>query len=224
MSEQTDLRFKYETFVQGMPKAHKKLHELIFKHAEELQGYIAQAFRLFLGQEAYDQRIFTQEERARRVQAMLQCAYDPDNNNSEKRHEAWCAMHKASGWKYGPKFKPSAKEHPNLVPWSELPKDARIKADVFGIIAGFAADVFSLAVNSVSRDKLLNLLRLISSIDLEGDDEAMPKQLAAIKALTEGDAEPFASFFLAEYTRELKYRGVLVPSDALDVLDEMLQQ
>jgi ryanodine receptor 2 len=37
-------------------------------------------------------------------------------------HEVWAATRIAEGWKYGPKRNDERKEHPCLVPYSELPE------------------------------------------------------------------------------------------------------
>jgi hypothetical protein len=103
---------------------------------EQMQGEIAREIRVMLGEEAYDQRIFTAEERARRVEALKKCAFSEQLD--EERHESWCQMHRDSGWTYGPEFRPDLKQHNNLLPWNELPASTRSKANIFAIVARYA--------------------------------------------------------------------------------------
>lgn len=106
---------------------------------ERMQGEIAREIRVMLGEEQYDQRIFTAEERARRVTAMQRCA--ALNTSDLERHESWMQMHLDAGWVYGAEFSPSAKTHPNLVPWTELPAAVRSKARIFDICSRYAAQL-----------------------------------------------------------------------------------
>ena len=41
---------------------------------------------------------------------------------AENTHEVWSATRIAQGWSYGPKRQDAAKQHPCLVPYSELPE------------------------------------------------------------------------------------------------------
>ncbi|KKK46047.1 hypothetical protein LCGC14_3164460 [marine sediment metagenome] len=49
----------------------------------------------------------------------------------EESHQGWCDHKRAAGWKYGPVKDPSAKTHPCLVPYDELPPEQRAKDDLF---------------------------------------------------------------------------------------------
>ena len=44
---------------------------------------------------------------------------------AEHVHEVWAAMRMAEGWKYGPIRDDKRKEHPCLVPYSELPESEK---------------------------------------------------------------------------------------------------
>jgi hypothetical protein len=105
---------------------------------ERMQGEIAREVRVMLGEEQYDQRIFNDAEHERRVDALVQCASDP-NQTAAQRHESWCQMHRESGWVYGPELKPAEKQHPNLMPWDALPAAVRSKANIFAVCARYAA-------------------------------------------------------------------------------------
>lgn len=122
-------------------KADMTYTDFVWSIFERMQGEIAGQIRVLLGEAAYDQRIFTDAERARRVEAMKTCA--TENTGDEERHKSWCEMHFQSGWKLGPEFDPSKKEHPNLVPWKQLPASAKVKAKIFDIVAKHASTLVS---------------------------------------------------------------------------------
>jgi len=46
-------------------------------------------------------------------------------------HESWMAQKEADGWIYGPVKDPQKKEHPCMVPFSELPTDQQAKDFIF---------------------------------------------------------------------------------------------
>jgi hypothetical protein len=52
-------------------------------------------------------------------------------NTPEQSHKSWMAQKVADGWKYGPAKDPEKKEHPCMVPYSELPPEQRAKDDIF---------------------------------------------------------------------------------------------
>lgn len=112
----------------------------IWELFETMQGEIARELRVMLGEEQYDQRIFTADEHSRRVDALIQCAEDSYPSAAD-RHAGWCQMHVDNGWVYGPEFKPSEKQHPNLKPWDQLSAEARSKATIFAIVAKYARAV-----------------------------------------------------------------------------------
>lgn len=111
----------------------------VWKIAECMQGEIAQQIRVLLGEESYDQRIFTSDERERRIDAMKKCA--EFNTDDETRHDSWCQMHVDKGWVYGESFDPQKKTHPNLRPWNELQPEVKVKAKVFEIVAKAARKI-----------------------------------------------------------------------------------
>ena len=53
------------------------------------------------------------------------------DHGPEASHESWSAQKIADGWKYGPVKDPEAKEHPCLVPFSELPREQQAKDFLF---------------------------------------------------------------------------------------------
>jgi c-di-GMP-binding flagellar brake protein YcgR len=116
-----------------------KTNDEIWATFERMQGEIAREIRVMLGEGQYDQRIFTAEERARRVEAMKLCA--AQSTTDAERHESWMQMHIDQGWTWGPEFRPDIKQHPNLQPWDELPASTRTKAQIFDICARYAAAI-----------------------------------------------------------------------------------
>lgn len=104
---------------------------------EQLQGQIAAEIRVMLGEGQYDQAIFDEAQRQRRIAAMRECA--AKSTSDAERHESWMAMHLESGWVYGEEFDPQKKTHPNLKPWDELPASTRSKARIFDFCAKAAA-------------------------------------------------------------------------------------
>jgi hypothetical protein len=111
----------------------------IWNTFERMQAEIAREVRVLLGEEQYDQRIFTEAERERRVAALQKCA--AEQTTDEARHEAWMAMHFEQGWTYGPELIPAEKRHPNLLPWDQLPASTRSKARIFDICARHAKEL-----------------------------------------------------------------------------------
>ena len=56
---------------------------------------------------------------------------DNPNCTPEQQHNNWCYFKHADGWKYGPHKDFERKEHPCLVPYSELPEIQQRKDSVF---------------------------------------------------------------------------------------------
>lgn len=56
----------------------------------------------------------------------------------EDSHKSWLAEKAATGWKWGPRKNPDAKEHPCFLDYKDLPKDQQIKDYIFGaVVRGF---------------------------------------------------------------------------------------
>jgi hypothetical protein len=106
---------------------------------ERMQGAIAAEIRVMLGEAAYSQSLFDDEQKRRRIEAMKKCA--AESTSDSERHEAWMAMHREHGWVYGETFDPARKTHPNLKPWDELPATTRSKARIFDIVSKAAAEL-----------------------------------------------------------------------------------
>ena len=50
---------------------------------------------------------------------------DTEAANVEHNHELWCEQMEAAGWHHGPTLDYETKEHPNLVPYEDLPLPSR---------------------------------------------------------------------------------------------------
>lgn len=59
--------------------------------------------------------------------ARLATAAIADGHTPEQSHDAWVRSKKSQGWSYGPQKNPETKEHPCLVPFSELSVDQQAK-------------------------------------------------------------------------------------------------
>jgi len=53
----------------------------------------------------------------------------------EASHNSWMAEKIATGWKYGPVKDPEKKEHPCMVPFSDLPREQQAKDYIFRAVA-----------------------------------------------------------------------------------------
>ena len=199
--------------------------EAFFELAERFQGYVAQKLRELLGEPAYDQRIFTTEERRRRAEALKQCAYD-GAYDARQRHANWCSMHNELGWKHGPVFDPKNKQHPNLVPWDALPLDARVKADIFALVSVFTADILKLAVQHLSRAEKYESIRVLAHMPLDENDvpeEKLMERLTAIAQLCEGDNAPYVNEVLERFNRIYeREQGLFGYDDSVAAITEVL--
>ncbi len=106
---------------------------------EAMQGQIAAEIRVMLGEAQLAQSMFDDEQRARRIKAMQECAVR--STSDAERHESWMKMYVDSGWVYGEQFDPAKKTHPNLMPWDQLPATTRSKARIFDIVAKAALEL-----------------------------------------------------------------------------------
>ena len=68
---------------------------------------------------------------------------DNPNCTPEQQHNNWCYFKRQDGWKYGPNKDFERKEHPCLVPYSELPEIQQRKDSVFRqTLDNFISEVF----------------------------------------------------------------------------------
>jgi hypothetical protein len=111
-------------------------NEKVWALFERMQGEIAREIRNMLGESPYDQKLFDEAQRVRRVESMKLVAADP--RSEAERHEEWVKKHRAEGWTQGDEFRPEIKQHTNLVPFDQLPATTQSKVRIFDICAKYA--------------------------------------------------------------------------------------
>ena len=55
----------------------------------------------------------------------------PKSEISEKLHESWMEFKAANGWRFGAVKDADKKEHPCMVPYSQLPPEQRVKDEIY---------------------------------------------------------------------------------------------
>lgn len=58
-------------------------------------------------------------------------ALEHPESGPEQSHECWMREKSENGWTWGPEKNPETKEHPCMVPYSELPAEQRTKDAIF---------------------------------------------------------------------------------------------
>jgi hypothetical protein len=69
--------------------------------------------------------------RARLVEVVDKQCFGDKFESAEAAHNSWWRMYESLGWVYGPERDPNKKTHPDMIPFSELPKDERDKDEIF---------------------------------------------------------------------------------------------
>ena len=133
----------------------QELERAVWARSEQLQGEIAKQLRNWLGEPAYDESMFTEEIRAKRI-AQLQASAQTllDEDACRQRHSQWVASYQADGWKPGDNYDPTNKTHPNLVPYDELPASNRMKAKIFMLVAHHAQSICQLLSGDTSDESV----------------------------------------------------------------------
>lgn len=74
------------------------------------------------------------------VASVEEALADPDRT-PEQNHQGWYERLTADGWRYGEVKDEAAKTHPLLVPWAELPAEAKAKDRLFvAVVRALTAD------------------------------------------------------------------------------------
>ena len=81
----------------------------------------------------YTQKHWDEAEPWQRESAINGVEYALANQDApvSAQHEAWLSDKERDGWKFGPVKDPVKKEHPCMVPYSELPLEQRLKDSLF---------------------------------------------------------------------------------------------
>jgi hypothetical protein len=70
------------------------------------------------------------ETRASAIDGVLFRIEHPDST-PERSHQNWCDFKVSNGWTVGPVKDETLRQHPLLIPYSELPETQRVKDDLF---------------------------------------------------------------------------------------------
>ena len=71
-----------------------------------------------------------QWQRDSALNGVLFCVNNPDST-PEQQHEQWMKVKREDGWVFGPVKNPGLKEHPCMLPYSQLPLEQRVKDVLF---------------------------------------------------------------------------------------------
>lgn len=55
---------------------------------------------------------------------------------AEQTHKSWCEQKEKDGWRYGEVKDAEKKEHPCMLPYSDLPEFQRVKDSLFAAVFG----------------------------------------------------------------------------------------
>jgi len=66
------------------------------------------------------------------------CSGKRSFDNFEEAHNSWMKKYLEMGWRYGYKYDPEKKTHPDLVPYNELDPKEKIKDTVFLVLIDIA--------------------------------------------------------------------------------------
>ena len=68
------------------------------------------------------------------------CSGKKKFQNFEEAHNSWMKKYFEMGWKYGEKYDPENKIHPDLVPYNKLTLEEQVKDEVFVRLVEIARD------------------------------------------------------------------------------------
>lgn len=72
-------------------------------------------------------------QRKSAISGVLQVLSNP-SVSAQDLHESWMAEKKENGWIYGPVKNAVTKEHPAILPYDQLPREQRLKDELFCIV------------------------------------------------------------------------------------------
>ena len=116
----------------------------IWEACERAHAEVAAMVRHILDESSNPKDVIGIEIQDSRIHVMKQVAAEKVKDPA-LRHKQWFNDYTKMGWVYGDRFDADKKIHPNLLPWNELPKEVKIKADIFTVFAGLADKLSTLA-------------------------------------------------------------------------------
>lgn len=96
---------------------------------------------------------------------------------AEENHQSWMNAKRLQGWKYGPVKDPERKEHPDLVPYSELPEVERRKDDMDIAAQRAASLLWEHLTEDTSQDLILIETALLDAISFHQHRDEMKASL-----------------------------------------------
>lgn len=99
--------------------------------AAEMANEVVRVYARTLCDYTYvDWKYLEQPQKDLRIRGVIDIVENP-NQTAEEAHNKWLFEKKKDGWVYAPKRNHEMKKHPYIVEYSELPKEQRIKDELF---------------------------------------------------------------------------------------------
>jgi hypothetical protein len=225
MNEQEKLKLGLNTEVRDMTEDEKNYQLQMFILAERLQGEIAKQLRVLLGEPPYDQKLFDDAQRLRRVNALMDDAYSPVGNDPAAKHVAWCEKLATEGWTYGPEFNPALKQHNNLVHYNDLPATTKAKVAIFSAVAAHTVDVVAASLFELAYTEQVAAARVLATADIDENDvaeEAFGERLEAIGELLAGNRAPYTQQLLGLVQSIADRDGLVLDAGTMEAVKEAL--
>lgn len=225
MNKQQKLKLGLNVEMRSMTEDEKNYQLQMFVLAERLQGEIAKQLRVLLGEPPYDQKLFDDAQRMRRVNALMDDAYSPVGNDPVRKHELWCEKLAAEGWTYGPEFAPALKQHNNLVPYSELPATTKAKVAIFSAVAAHTVDVVTASLFDLAYTEQVAAARVLATAVVDECDEpaeVLAERLEAIGELLAGNRALYRHQFLSFVESIADRNGVALDFGTMEAVKEAL--
>lgn len=105
--------------------------ELLLEAAARVAHEVNRAYCLTLGDESQAPWEATPEILKDSVRSGVKMVLKEPWRTPEESHNSWMTYKLKEGWRYGPEKDLSAKEHPCLLPYSELPPEQKMKDENF---------------------------------------------------------------------------------------------
>lgn len=225
MNKQQKLNLGLPLEVRDMTEDEKNYQLQMFILAEKFQGELAGHLRTLLGEPPYDQKLFDEAQRMRRVDALMDEAYSPVGDDPVRNHELWCEKLTAQGWTYGPEFNPALKQHNNLVHYNDLPATMKAKIAIFRAVASHTVDIITASLFQLSYTEQVAAVRVLAATDVDVNDvpeEALTERLEAIGELLAGNQAPYVAAVTERVARIAERDGLVLDVGTMDCVEEAL--